>query len=370
MRSGHASKRSSIAGFADTAATGRCSRCRGDGRSSSTTASRPGVPRAPPCRIARLTTVRGRVVLAVPVAAPETLAELAASPTRWSHWHTPTRMYGSVRGTTSSPRRVTTRCGRLAAARTNDFAQAAPHCRPAPSTTRSSWPRNVCGARTPRRARGARGLASSFAHGSGSSRLSPRNRFVAERLQDAGLATLLFDLLPTKRREPRATSSTSSCWRPAPASPPAGRAGSPAWRGCAVGYFGASTGAAAALLAAAEDPRLPRWSPAAVGRTWPAPRLPRCLAPTLLIVGGADPAVRELNEEAARRLRCEHRSVIVPGQRTSSRSRARSRRSSRPRGGVVHGPLPGHRAAGPSPLTTCRALRDTADDEHSQEDTT
>ena len=83
--------------------------------------------------------------------------------------------------------------------------------------------------------------------------------------------------------------------------------------GLPVGYFGASTGAGAPLLAAAEDPTLA----AVVSRggltDLASSALTNVFAPTLLIVGGNDPAVRAINEDAARRLRCEHRLVVVPG---------------------------------------------------------
>ncbi len=153
-----------------------------------------------------------------------------------------------------------------------------------------------------------------FAHGSGSSRFSPRNRFVATVLNRAGLGTLLFDLLTVQEEVDRANVfdidllarrlvDTTAWLR---ARPEAG------W--LRVGYFGASTGAAAALWAAAE----PDADVAAVvsrgGRPDLAmPRLADVTAPTLLIVGGWDEGVLELNREAQARLRCESRLAIVPG---------------------------------------------------------
>ncbi|MEU2309002.1 phosphoribosyltransferase family protein [Streptomyces misionensis] len=151
-----------------------------------------------------------------------------------------------------------------------------------------------------------------FAHGSGSSRHSPRNRYVAEGLHRAGLGTLLFDLLTDAEEGDRdnvfdipllaGRLLAATHWLRA----------EPAVRGLAVGYFGASTGAAAALWAAAEG------RPAAVvsrgGRPDLAgPRLPEVTAPTLLIVGGADPLVLDLNRDAQTRLRCENRLATVPG---------------------------------------------------------
>ncbi|MGW2744453.1 phosphoribosyltransferase family protein [Streptomyces sp. NPDC001450] len=160
---------------------------------------------------------------------------------------------------------------------------------------------------------GATGVVA-FAHGSGSSRHSPRNRFVAEGLNRAGLGTLLFDLLTEAEERDRANVFDIGLL--------AGRlSGATAWlreepdvEGLAVGYFGASTGAAAALWAATE----PSARPAAVvsrgGRPDLAgPRLPEVTAPTLLIVGGADLQVLGLNREAQAQLRCENRLEVVPG---------------------------------------------------------
>jgi putative phosphoribosyl transferase len=153
-----------------------------------------------------------------------------------------------------------------------------------------------------------------FAHGSGSSRHSPRNRFVADVLADAGLGTLLFDLLTTEEERDRANVfdigllagrlSAATRWLHA----------QPGLAGARVGYFGASTGAAAALWAAAE----PGGDVAAVvsrgGRPDLAmPRLPEVRAPTLLIVGALDDVVLEMNREAQKHLRCEHRLAVVPG---------------------------------------------------------
>jgi len=160
---------------------------------------------------------------------------------------------------------------------------------------------------------GATGVVA-FAHGSGSGRHSPRNRFVAGGLNRAGLGTLLFDLLTEDEEHDRANVFDIGLL--------AGRLSDvtrwlreePDTEGLAVGYFGASTGAAAALWAAAE----PSARPAAVvsrgGRPDLAgPRLPEVTAPTLLIVGGADRQVLELNREAQAALRCESRLEVVPG---------------------------------------------------------
>ncbi|MGW2085164.1 phosphoribosyltransferase family protein [Streptomyces sp. NPDC001880] len=153
-----------------------------------------------------------------------------------------------------------------------------------------------------------------FAHGSGSSRHSPRNRFVAAGLNRAGLATLLFDLLTAEEEIDRANVFDTGLLARRLADATGWLPGQPETDGLAVGYFGASTGAAAALWAAAE----PGARIAAVvsrgGRPDLAgPRLPSVTAPTLLIVGGHDQLVLDLNREAQSRLRCENRLVVVPG---------------------------------------------------------
>ena len=153
-----------------------------------------------------------------------------------------------------------------------------------------------------------------FAHGAGSSRRSPRNRFVADVLATAGLGTLLFDLLTAEEGQDRANVFDIGLL--------AGRLGAvtrwvhgqPGLAGARVGYFGASTGAAAALWAAAE----PGADVAAVvsrgGRPDLAmPRLAAVRAPTLLIVGALDDAVLGLNREAQRHLHGENQLAVVPG---------------------------------------------------------
>jgi putative phosphoribosyl transferase len=153
-----------------------------------------------------------------------------------------------------------------------------------------------------------------FAHGSGSGRFSPRNTWVARQLQRAGFATLLFDLLTEDESRERRNvfdipllaerlreATTLVCERPDMASLP-------------IGYFGASTGAAAALTAAALDPgRI-----AAVVSRGGRPDLAETVlasvrSPTLLIVGGRDPEVLELNRAALELLRCEKSLVVASG---------------------------------------------------------
>ena len=157
-----------------------------------------------------------------------------------------------------------------------------------------------------------------FAHGSGSSRHSPRNRFVADHLASAGLGTLLIDLL-TRREEIVDMQNAELRFDIRLL---AGRLGAvtdwlaadPATAALSIGYFGASTGAAAALIAAADRPQLVRAIVSRGGRPDLAmPVLPRIQQPTLLIVGGADDVVIDLNRQAFDALAGIKQLVIVPG---------------------------------------------------------
>jgi dienelactone hydrolase len=157
-----------------------------------------------------------------------------------------------------------------------------------------------------------------FAHGSGSSRHSPRNQFVARTLNDAGLATLLFDLLTPEEesvdvytREHRFDIGLlaerlvyATKWAKQQKQTKDFR----------IGYFGSSTGGGAALVAAAE---LPDDIGAVVSRggrpDLAGDALPKVEAPTLLIVGGDDHVVIELNEQARAQMKCECKIEIVPG---------------------------------------------------------
>ena len=164
---------------------------------------------------------------------------------------------------------------------------------------------------------GARGIVL-FAHGSGSSRFSPRNCYVAQQLNREKLATLLVDLLSPEKEAidlrtarlrfnigllaERLVGVTDWLVR------------QPDTRPLRIGYFGASTGAAAALVAAAERPQIVRAIVSRGGRPDLAgPAFARVEAPTLPIVGGDDMPVIELNRAALAQLRCEKRLVIVPG---------------------------------------------------------
>jgi putative phosphoribosyl transferase len=164
---------------------------------------------------------------------------------------------------------------------------------------------------------GAEGIVL-FAHGSGSGRHSPRNRYVARALREANLATLLIDLLTPDEEEvdlrtghlrfdigllaERLAGATDWLLR------------NPDTQDLRIGYFGASTGAGAALVAAAERPEAVGAVVSRGGRPDLAgDALPLVEAPTLLIVGGNDVPVIGMNEEALERLRAEKRLEIVPG---------------------------------------------------------
>ena len=153
-----------------------------------------------------------------------------------------------------------------------------------------------------------------FAHGSGSSRHSPRNRFVADAMHRGGLGTLLFDLLSPEEEVDRDNVFDIPLLAERLATATDWLRSQPATRELAVGYFGASTGAGAGLWAAAAPGSPVRAVVSRGGRPDLArQRLREVRAPTLLIVGGRDDVVIELNREAASHLRCEHRLEIVPG---------------------------------------------------------
>jgi dienelactone hydrolase len=157
-----------------------------------------------------------------------------------------------------------------------------------------------------------------FAHGSGSSRHSPRNQFVARVIQQAGLGTLLFDLLTQDEERQDAVTgflrfdigllatrlAAATRWLE----------NQPETRGLKVGYFGASTGGGAALVAAAE---LGHAIAAVVSRggrpDLAGEALGKVVSPTLLIVGGYDEMVICFNDDAFAKLRCEKEFRIVPG---------------------------------------------------------
>jgi len=152
-----------------------------------------------------------------------------------------------------------------------------------------------------------------FAHGSGSSRLSPRNTFVAEALQRAGLATLLFDLLTESEAASRANVFDIKLLAERLDQAATWVGDSAAGRSLPLGFFGASTGAAAALVAAATRNDV-RAIVSRGGRPDLAGNaLTKVTAATLLIVVGDDPEVLALNRAAYRHLHCECRLDVVPG---------------------------------------------------------
>jgi pimeloyl-ACP methyl ester carboxylesterase len=159
----------------------------------------------------------------------------------------------------------------------------------------------------------ARGIVL-FAHGSGSSRRSPRNQFVARVLREAGLGTLLFDLLTLREDAVYETRFDIDLLAQRLAAATNWMTRQPVAASLGVGYFGASTGAAAALIAAAEVGEAIGAVVSRGGRPDLADAaLARVTAPTLLIVGGLDDVVIDLNRQAYAGLRCEKRLVIVPG---------------------------------------------------------
>lgn len=151
-----------------------------------------------------------------------------------------------------------------------------------------------------------------FAHGSGSSRLSPRNTYVAERLQNRAMATLLFDLLTEDEASDRRNVFHVPLLASRLEEAVSWTCCDPETAGLPIGLFGASTGSAAALVAAAANPAI-----AAVVSRGGRPdlagdALSQIRAPTLLIVGGADTGVLELNQDAFARLNCVKQLHVVP----------------------------------------------------------
>lgn len=153
-----------------------------------------------------------------------------------------------------------------------------------------------------------------FAHGSGSGRFSPRNNFVAQALREAGLATLLFDLLTADEAQDRRNVFNIELLAQRLSMAAAWVRDDTETANLPVGYFGASTGAAAALVAAAADQGRVAAIVSRGGRPDLAGSALRSVrAPTLLIVGGDDVEVLALNRTAIAELRCEKELVVVPG---------------------------------------------------------
>lgn len=259
-----------------------------------------------------------RLVLAVPVGARQTLDALAAECDEIICLRVPDPMwavgywYADFGQTTDAEVRAL-----LAQATRQPVARGRPHATvddpPARRQVRVPLPgdEEIIGDLTVPDA--ARGVVV-FAHGSGSSRHSPRNRDVAAALNGAGMATLLIDLLTVKEERWRVNVFDIELLvhRLAAASDWAGTQRELA--GLGLGYFGASTGAAAALCAAADRGEQVRAVVSRGGRPDLAgSRLGAVRSPTLLIVGGEDDVVIQLNRDALTQLRCEAQLEIVPG---------------------------------------------------------
>lgn len=245
------------------------------------------------------------VVLAVPVAAPETAAEFASLVDRVVCVDMPDFLFAVGASYADFSQTGDDEVERLLAA---------PGPEPAEASEVTVEGAGVTLPGTLSVPPGARGVVL-FAHGSGSSRHSPRNRAVAEALQREGLATLLFDLLTPAEEGDRAQVfdipllgsrlAAATQWL---------RARSPGETAALrVGYFGASTGAGAALWAAAGDPGVAAVVSRGGRPDLAGPRLGAVAAPTLLIVGGRDPVVLDLNREAQAALRAECRLEVVAG---------------------------------------------------------
>ncbi|MFE6897667.1 phosphoribosyltransferase family protein [Streptomyces sp. NPDC057717] len=264
-----------------------------------------GATAAAACQVVRAQGA-ARVILAVPVAPPDAVRRLSAVADDVVCLSVQP-LFGSVGEWYSDFSQTTDE--EVAACLARAVADPA-RVRPAPVTTDVEV--EAAGVRLAgdlARPEGASGLVM-FAHGSGSSRHSPRNRAVAEVLQEAGLGTLLFDLLtPAEEADRNNVFDIGTL---------AGRlAGATRWlrdrESAPIGYFGASTGAAAALRAAADDPDIGAVVSRGGRPDLAGPRLDDVRAPTLLIVGGADVMVLDLNRAAQAQLRCENRLEIVPG---------------------------------------------------------
>jgi putative phosphoribosyl transferase len=152
-----------------------------------------------------------------------------------------------------------------------------------------------------------------FAHGSGSSRLSPRNTYVAAMLLRSGIGTFLFDLLTEREAQSRFKVFDVELLARRLLAATSWLREQPAARDFSLGYFGASTGAAAALIAAEHHQRIDAIVSRGGRPDLAADALLKVKAPTLLIVGGEDHLVLELNQRAYEIMRCEKQLAIVPG---------------------------------------------------------
>jgi putative phosphoribosyl transferase len=259
-----------------------------------------------------------RVVLAVPVAPPDTVAELAEVADEVVCLETPAR-FGSIGAFYADFSQTTdAEVAGLLAAVDGPEADHGPEAvvDPHRSVERSVEIPVGAGLGLPGELTGSPASTGVvvFAHGSGSDRRSPRNLTVARQLNDAGLATLLFDLLTHREAADRGKVFDIELLAARLLAATRWLQHEPQFAGHAVGYFGASTGAAAALEAAAE---LGGDIAAIVSRggrpdlAWR--RLAEVTAPTLLIVGSRDTVVLDLNEQARAQLRCVNRLEVVAG---------------------------------------------------------
>lgn len=272
------------------------------------------------CRIVRAGGAK-RVIVAVPVAPPDTVDHMRRDADEVVCLHTPDSFFGVGQFyddfTQISDAQVTGLVDGAANAlaanetRTTPTQEVAdPPLRDEEVTVRTTASRLAGQLTVPERAPGL----VLFAHGSGSSRHSPRNRYVARLLNQASLATLLFDLLTPEEELDRANVFNVDKLAGRLTEVTGWAAEQPDLQHLSIGYFGASTGAAAALAAAAAH----ETDVAAVVSRGGRPelvgnRLFLVEAPTLLIVGSRDPDVLELNRHAQRRLHCPNRLAVVPG---------------------------------------------------------
>ena len=263
------------------------------------------------CPVARARGAR-RVILAVPVGSVEGTAALRRDADEVVCLHTPARFlaigewYDDFSQVTDEE--VTILLGKAAASLAGPGSED-----PDPAEVML----NIAGARLPGSLvipDRAAGLVV-FAHGSGSSRHSPRNRLVAAALNRAGVGTLLVDLLTGDEELSHAYVFNIPLLAARLAGITGWLRGEPATAVIPLGYFGASTGAAAALWAAGASPPLPVTAIVSRGGRpdLAGSRLARVQAATLLIVGGADRLVLDLNRQAQARLTCENRLEVIPG---------------------------------------------------------
>ncbi|HTR89624.1 MAG TPA: phosphoribosyltransferase family protein [Solirubrobacteraceae bacterium] len=263
----------------------------------------------------------GRVILAVPVAAPESADELRRQADEVVCVEEPAELwaigywYEDFRPTSDEEvAALLARYGEVPSGPDTAGRSRSPDGEPLPESSEVTIPLAPGLALSgdlavPARARGI----VVFAHGSGSSRLSPRNRSVAQALNEAGFATLLFDLLTPTEELDRNNVFDISLLAERLVAASAWLAEREEVAGLPLGYFGASTGAAAALTAAGELGELVGAVVSRGGRPDLAENLSAVTAPTLLIVGGSDRQVLELNREAQRQLRCVCELAVVPG---------------------------------------------------------